>query len=75
MGPFTEDKWVVGHGHETFSLFFSDLQAGTALGSVQPNIEVFDTEEEAKARVIEIDTTYEFELPEEEEDDLIDLIE
>ena len=66
---------VVGHGHETFSLFFSDLQAGTALGSVQPNIEVFDTEEEAKARVIEIDPTYEFELPEEEEDDLIDLIE
>ncbi len=75
MGPFTEDKWVVGHGHETFPLFFSDLQAGTALGSVQPNIEVFDTEEEAKARVLEIDPTYEFEPPEEEEDDLIDLIE
>jgi hypothetical protein len=36
---------------------------------------VFDTEEEAKARVLEIDPTYEFEPPEEEEDDLIDLIE
>lgn len=75
MGPFTEDKWVVGHGHETFPLFFSELQAGTALGSVQPNIEVFDTEEEAKTRVLEIDPTYEFEPPEEEEDDSIDLTE
>lgn len=75
MGPFTENKWVVGHGHETFPLYFSDLLAETTLGSAQPNIEVFDTEEEAKARVLEIDPTYEFELPEEEEDDLINFIE
>lgn len=75
MGPFTENKWVVGHGHETFPLYFSDLLAETALGSAQPNIEVFDTEEEAKARVLEIVPTYEFELPEEEEDDLINFIE
>lgn len=54
--------WYVCHGEET--VHFVEVSAGSVLSSGQPNVEKFDTEEEAVARATALG--YVFETDEDE---------
>lgn len=65
MGPFTTIKWIVCHGPEV--VHFSELSVGSSMATGQPNCELFDVEQEALDRAIELGYVVPVEEEEEEE--------
>lgn len=59
MHTSEHNKWYVCHGEE--AVHFIEVPAGTVLVSGQPNIEEFDSEEEAVARATALGYVFEVE--------------
>lgn len=51
-------KWVVAYGADPDIVHFVKVHPGSVCDTGQPSYEIFNTEEEAKARVLELDPTY-----------------